>query len=82
GGSRGLVMVYRSGGDQDPEKINESHGRCFYLLTVYCIGAGKGSPYDFGGEAIQIILKRMEDMRGKFGVIVAGYTHNMRRFID
>src|SRR5258708_39437701 len=42
----------------------------------------KGAQHDFGSEAIQIILKRMEDLRGKFGVIVAGYTENMQEFIN
>jgi AAA lid domain len=27
-------------------------------------------------------LKRMEDLRGKFGVVVAGYTGNMQEFIN
>src|SRR5258708_40224880 len=41
----------------------------------------KGAQHDFGAEAVQIILKRMEDLRGKFGVIVAGYTEKMQGFV-
>ena len=44
--------------------------------------ASKGGGNDFGQEAIQVILKRMEDQRGKFGVIVAGYPQNMHEFIE
>lgn len=37
---------------------------------------------DFGKEAIDTLIKRMEDERGKFVVIVAGYTDEMKQFID
>jgi hypothetical protein len=39
-------------------------------------------PSGFGKEAIEVILKRMEDNRGQFGVIVAGYPDNMHRFVE
>ncbi len=37
---------------------------------------------DFGKEAIDTLIKRMEDERGKLVVIVAGYTEEMKQFID
>lgn len=64
------------------EKINEAMGGILFIDEAYSLAQGKGSQYDFGAEAIQIILKRMEDNRGKFGVIVAGYTENMYQFIE
>ncbi len=64
------------------EKINEAMGGVLFIDEAYSLAQERGSPYDFGGEAIQIILKRMEDLRGKFGVIVAGYTQNMHGFIN
>ena len=37
---------------------------------------------DFGQEAIDTLLKRMEDYREKFVVIAAGYTDEMQLFIN
>jgi hypothetical protein len=42
----------------------------------------EGGGNDYGREAIETILKRMEDQRGKFVVIAAGYTQNMEKFLE
>lgn len=64
------------------EKINEAMGGILFIDEAYSLANESGAQHDFGGESIQVILKRMEDLRGKFGVIVAGYTENMQQFIS
>lgn len=63
------------------EKIDAAMGGILFIDEAYALAEGGGQS-DFGKEAIEVILKRMEDQRGKFGVIVAGYPDNMHKFIE
>src|SRR5437016_7866646 len=55
-------------------------GGILFIDEAYSL-SGQGSDSDFGKEAIEVILKRMEDNRGEFVVICAGYTDNMEEFM-
>src|SRR6202008_2092678 len=63
------------------EKIDAAMGGILFIDEAYALSEG-GGQHDFGKEAIEVILKRMEDNRGKFGVIAAGYPDNMAKFIE
>ncbi|MCB9252540.1 MAG: AAA family ATPase [Flavobacteriales bacterium] len=62
------------------EIIDRAMGGVLFIDEAYSLTEGGQS--DFGKEAIEILLKRMEDHRGNFIVIAAGYTDNMKRFIE
>ncbi|MCF6365928.1 MAG: AAA family ATPase [Bacteroidales bacterium] len=61
------------------EKIDKALGGVLFIDEAYAL-AGTGQ-YNYGNEAIEVILKNMEDNRGKFAVIVAGYPGNMETFL-
>lgn len=42
----------------------------------------QGGDRDYGGEAVATLLKRMEDDRGRLVVVLAGYTEEMKKFIN
>ena len=60
--------------------IDSAMGGVLFIDEAYTL---KSNDQDsFGSEAIDTLLKRLEDDRGKFICIVAGYTDNMHDFID
>jgi len=64
------------------EKLDDSLGGVLFIDEAYTLTMKGGSAHgDFGDEAVQTILKRMEDDRGLFFVFVAGYTENMENFL-
>jgi ATPase family associated with various cellular activities (AAA)/AAA lid domain len=63
------------------EKIREAMGGVLFIDEAYTLKP-EHSSNDFGQEAIDIILKRMEDHRDKIVVIVAGYPDEMERFLS
>ena len=44
--------------------------------------ANKGTEKDFGLEAIAVLLEEMENRRGEFVVVVAGYSQEMEKFLE
>lgn len=61
------------------EVIEKAMGGGLFIDEAYALTR---NPNDFGGEAIETLLKKMEDHRGEFMVIVAGYTKEMKLFME
>ena len=62
------------------EVIDRSMGGVLFIDEAYALASGRGDT-DFGAEAIDTLLKAMEDHRDDFIVIVAGYPERMGDFI-
>ena len=62
------------------DMIKEAMGGILFIDEAYSLSAAKGEN-DFGQEAIDTILKAMEDNREDFIVIVAGYPKLMDDFL-
>jgi len=61
------------------KKIQEAMGGILFIDEAYMLNQ---KDENFGQEAIDTILKAMEDHRDEFIVIVAGYTQLMKDFVE
>ncbi|MEZ4826113.1 MAG: AAA family ATPase [Bacteroidia bacterium] len=62
------------------EVIEKARGGVLFIDEAYSLATGGSN--DFGQEAIETLLKRMEDLRGELVVIAVGYPDNMNRFLE
>ena len=62
------------------EVIDKAKGGVLFIDEAYALTNRGGQ--DFGQEAVDTLLKNMEDMRDDLIVIVAGYTELMEQFVN
>ena len=77
----GLVAEYVGQTAVKTNKIIDSAlDGVLFIDEAYSLVQGGGN--DYGQEAISTLLKRMEDDRDRLIVVLAGYSEDMKRFID
>lgn len=77
----GLVAEYVGQTAVKTNKIIDSAlDGVLFIDEAYSLVQGGGN--DYGQEAISTLLKRMEDDRDRLVVILAGYSDEMKQFID
>jgi SpoVK/Ycf46/Vps4 family AAA+-type ATPase len=62
------------------EKIKEALDGVLFIDEAYTLE--RGGPTDYGREAIDTLVKAMEDFRSRLLVVAAGYPQEMERFIN
>ena len=64
--------------------VDKAMGGVLFIDEAYSItdGGRTTGGDDFGKQAVAALIKEMEDRRGEFAVIAAGYPDNMDNFIE
>ena len=78
----GLVAEFAGQtGPKTNKKIDEALNGILFIDEAYTLVA-EGSEDPYGQEAVQTLLKRMEDDRDRLVVILAGYPEPIERLLD
>lgn len=89
--TRRIVEVDRSGlvsqyfgatSEKTAAVISSAMGGVLFVDEAYALGNHSDSTTDYGKEAIDTLVKAMEDYRGKFCVIFAGYRNEMNDMLS
>ncbi len=80
----GLVSQYFGAtAEKTTEVINSAMGGVLFIDEAYALGNNSDAGItDYGREAIDTLVKAMEDKRGKFCVILAGYKNEMLKMLS
>lgn len=84
--AHGLIGKYV--GETAPKteaKIADAMGGVLFIDEAYSLidnASSNGTTTNYGEEAIAVLLKKMEDYRGRFGVILAGYQTEMKNMLS
>jgi SpoVK/Ycf46/Vps4 family AAA+-type ATPase len=64
------------------QALDKALGGTLFIDEAYSLTSQSGGGQDFGSEAIETLLKFMEDNRGRLVIIAAGYDREMREFLN
>jgi SpoVK/Ycf46/Vps4 family AAA+-type ATPase/nitrous oxidase accessory protein NosD len=64
------------------EYVRLAIGGVLFIDEAYALVPEGAWSYDYGREAINTLVKAMEDNRDRLAIIVAGYSKEMKRFIE
>ena len=77
----GLIGKYvGETGQKTQAKINDAMGGVLFIDEAYSL-TESGGEHSYGDEAIAVLLKKMEDHRGQFCVIFAGYREQTEQML-
>lgn len=79
----GLVSQYFGAtAEKTSRVISRAMGGVLFIDEAYALGNNAYVGTDYGKEAIDTLVKAMEDYRGKFCVILAGYKNEMLQMLS
>ena len=79
----GLVSQYFGAtAEKTSRVISRAMGGVLFIDEAYALGNNADVGTDYGKEAIDTLVKAMEDYRGKFCVILAGYKNEMLQMLS
>lgn len=61
--------------------VQQAIGGVLFIDEAHAL-APENIPNDYGQEALQILIKRMEDYRDRLAIVIAGYTDEMDRLLE
>jgi SpoVK/Ycf46/Vps4 family AAA+-type ATPase len=62
-------------------QFDRAEGSVLFIDEAYSLSTGRDGPDQYGKEAIDTIVREMENRRGQMSVIVAGYEGPMEEFL-
>ncbi|MDA8369008.1 MAG: AAA family ATPase [Nocardiopsaceae bacterium] len=81
--SRADLVAEHLGGTtkKTTDVVEKARGGVLFIDEAYALTRSFGMGSDFGQEAVDTLIKLMEDMRDEVVVIFAGYSSEMREFL-
>ncbi len=62
--------------------VNRAMGSVLFIDEAYSLSTNTDDRRDYGHEVIETLIKEMENKRGDFIVIMAGYTEEMKKLLE